>query len=171
MSSESERDGDVLDCQPTIISSSQQQQQQQQDRSPAILVQNMSYRVKTTTGMLCKKKTTETTLLTGVSAKFCYGEFVALMGGSGCGKSTLLDLLALRKDESGVEGKIWFEGQRRANLESQHAVYLMQSDISMENLTVFETLKFAAQFRLPEDTPNDELEAIVNQLLRELRPN
>jgi ABC-type multidrug transport system ATPase subunit/ABC-type multidrug transport system permease subunit len=44
----------------------------------------------------------------------------------------------------------------------------MQTDVALPNLTVRETLIYAAQLRLSESTPRDELEARVDGLIEEL---
>lgn len=108
-------------------------------------------------------------LLSGVSGVLYYGELVALMGGSGCGKSTLLDVLALRKDLKQMTGTLLHDGHQRTGLNTQDAAYVLQTDVALSTLTVFETLMFAARFRMPRGTPRRELEGLVNSLLRELR--
>jgi len=142
------------------------------DPGIAILFDEIGYQVTNAPTLLgrcrCKKPHT-LTLLSGISGYFRYGELVALMGGSGAGKSILLDLLALRKSLNDVTGTILVDGKIRTGLNTQDAAYVLQTDVTLANLTVFETLMFAARFRMPESYSDADLKGLVQSLLRELR--
>ncbi|MDP2438878.1 MAG: ATP-binding cassette domain-containing protein [archaeon] len=137
----------------------------------AVLFDNLGYCVTQEGPFLgrCRGKPKTTALLEGISGYFCYGELVALMGGSGAGKSTLLDMLALRKDSKCVTGTILFDGKLRTGLNTQDAAYVLQTDVTLANLSVYETLMFAARFRMPQSYGHEDLRRLVDSLLRELR--
>lgn len=140
---------------------------------PAIVFKDLGYRVNIKKwkrgGRFCgyRRETKEKVIIDGVNGALCFGEVVALMGGSGAGKSTLLDLLACRKDANNVLGEIRYEGLLRRRLLSSDAGYVVQGDMAMPNLTVFETLMYAADFQVT--VSREEKANIINELLRELR--
>ncbi|KRH94010.1 ATP-binding Cassette (ABC) Superfamily [Pseudoloma neurophilia] len=75
---------------------------------------------------------------------------LAIMGPSGSGKTTLLNTLSGRiKSNCKTTGSITLNGKERIPTEWMNNVgYVDQDDVIFENLTVFETLKYAAEFRL-----------------------
>ena len=97
------------------------------------------------------------------------GEFVSLLGPSGSGKSTLMDCLNGRRRATG--------GQVLANGEDfyyhfdsfrQLLGYVPQKDIVHTGLTVNLALHYTARLRLPTDTDRTELNARVEDVLREM---
>lgn len=134
---------------------------------PAITFNGLGYRVQTKRWKRCRRETQEKVILEGATGALYYGNLVALMGGSGAGKSSLLDLLASRKDPHNVVGEIRYDGRVRRRLLSSDAAYVVQSDMAMPNLTVFETLMFAANFQL--NCSHEDKVTMVNSLLAELR--
>ena len=109
------------------------------------------------------------TLLDHVSFKALPGDMIALMGPSGAGKTTLLMTLNGYLPPT--------SGQVRINGEDLYAIYdalrgsigyVPQDDIVHPELTVFEAVKYSAQFRLPPDYSDDEIDNLVDQTLRDL---
>eukprot|EP00595_Chromulina_sp_UTEXLB2642_P001051 CAMPEP_0196767956 /NCGR_PEP_ID=MMETSP1095-20130614/42164_1 /TAXON_ID=96789 ORGANISM="Chromulina nebulosa, Strain UTEXLB2642" /NCGR_SAMPLE_ID=MMETSP1095 /ASSEMBLY_ACC=CAM_ASM_000446 /LENGTH=251 /DNA_ID=CAMNT_0042136855 /DNA_START=336 /DNA_END=1091 /DNA_ORIENTATION=- len=98
------------------------------------------------------------TLLHSISGQIS-GGFYAIMGASGSGKTTLLSTLSLRLDtrHMEVDGKIRLNGREytKTILKSMSA-YVMQDDILHAELTVSETLSFAAELRLPPTITREE---------------
>lgn len=93
------------------------------------------------------------------------GSFLAILGASGAGKSTFLDVLASRK--SHYDGEIHVNGQN--NIPIKHVSrYCTQEDALFGNLTVYETLMYAAKFNMPNSYTNKELNLIVVDLIKEL---
>jgi len=109
------------------------------------------------------------TLLDHVSFKALPGDMIALMGPSGAGKTTLLMTLNGYLPPTA--------GQVRINGEDLYAIYdamrgsigyVPQDDIVHPELTVFEAVKYSAQFRLPPDYSEAEIDRRVEETLRAL---
>lgn len=109
------------------------------------------------------------TLLDHVSFKALPGDMIALMGPSGAGKTTLLMTLNGYLPPT--------SGQVRINGEDLYAIYdalrgvigyVPQDDIVHPELTVFEAVKYSARFRLPNDYSEEEINARVEQTLKDL---
>ena len=109
------------------------------------------------------------TLLDHVSFKALPGDMIALMGPSGAGKTTLLMTLNGYLPPT--------SGQVRINGEDLYAIYdalrgsigyVPQDDIVHPELTVFEAVKYSAQFRLPPDYSEEEIDRRVEETLKSL---
>lgn len=116
-----------------------------------------------------ENKSKNKVLLDHVTFKAHPGDLIALMGPSGAGKTTLLTVLNgyLRPTS----------GEVRVNGESLYAVYdalrgsigyVPQDDIVHAELTVFEAIKYSAQFRLPSDFQEAEIDRRVEQVIKDL---
>lgn len=109
------------------------------------------------------------TLLDHVS--FPVGEkcLLAVVGPSGAGKSTLLNALTgLRPAD---EGAVLYDGRDlyRDYAELRQRIGLVpQDDILHAQLTVRRALGYAAELRFPQDTADDERQARVAEVVREL---
>jgi ABC-type multidrug transport system ATPase subunit len=116
-----------------------------------------------------ENKQQQKVLLNHVTFKAHPGDLIALMGPSGAGKTTLLTVLNgyLRPTS----------GEVRVNGESLYAIYdalrgsigyVPQDDIVHPELTVYEAIKYSAQFRLPPDYSEAEIERRVDQVIKDL---
>ncbi|EOX91861.1 hypothetical protein QUC31_003329 [Theobroma cacao] len=84
--------------------------------------------------------------ITGYAPKGC---ITAVMGPSGAGKSTFLDGLAGRIASGSLKGRVSLDGMAMSpSLIKRTSAYIMQDDRLFPMLTVYETLLFAADFRL-----------------------
>ncbi|KAJ3165466.1 ATP-binding cassette sub- G member 2 [Geranomyces variabilis] len=89
------------------------------------------------------------TLLSGVSGEAKPGELVAIMGSSGAGKTTLLNCLTGRLGTGTLAGTITLDGKPRDPKSWKRAMaFVEQDDALYANLTVTETLRYAALLRL-----------------------
>eukprot|EP00736_Rhodelphis_marinus_P013719 Rmarinus@m.4582 len=114
------------------------------------------------------KKMEQKEILKGISGHIAAGDMVALMGPSGAGKSTLLDLLAGRKTVGYIVGDLLFNGKPRSEATLRNSAYVLQSDVHLPNLSVKETLQFAAQFRMPDKIRAYQMEDRIEALLETL---
>lgn len=114
-------------------------------------------------------------ILDDVSALFPAGQVSAILGPSGAGKSTLLQLLAGRKMHAGTmagfyrQGEMLFAGAPATALSRSNVAFVEQEDDwHLANLTVRETLRYAAILRLPDDMPRKKKIARAETVLRML---
>jgi ABC-type multidrug transport system ATPase subunit/pSer/pThr/pTyr-binding forkhead associated (FHA) protein len=105
------------------------------------------------------------TILHPTDLRVASGEFVALIGPSGAGKSTLLKCLA--GVSSASAGRV-LVGQEPLSLRLTDLGYVAQADTVHGQLTVKETLDYAARLRLPSDMRAQERGDAVSKLLGEL---
>ena len=108
------------------------------------------------------------TILNGVSLSI-HGELVCIVGGSGAGKTTLLD--TLNGFRPATTGQVVVQQRRllRAfDLFRQGLGYVPQDDIVHPELTVHQTLYYAARLRLPSDTSGAEIERLIEEVLESL---
>ena len=109
------------------------------------------------------------TILNDVSLSILPGEFVAIVGGSGAGKTTLMD--AISGVRPATSGTVLYNGRDYyASMALYRNIlgYVPQDDIIHTALPVRDTLRYAAQLRLPPDTSRADLDAAVDQTLAEL---
>ena len=109
------------------------------------------------------------TLLDEVSFKALPGDMIALMGPSGAGKTTLL--LALNGYLPPTSGMVRINGEDLYNIYDTlrgSIGYVPQDDLVHPELTVFEAVKYSAKFRLPPDYSEAEIDARVEQTIKDL---
>ncbi|KAG6543777.1 hypothetical protein Mapa_014808 [Marchantia paleacea] len=108
-------------------------------------------------------------LLHNISGVVSGGEILAVMGSSGSGKSTLIDALAQRIANHSLQGSITLNGEEvkhNIGLMRSISAYVMQDDLLFPMLTVKETLRFAAELRLPSSSA--EKNARVREVIKQL---
>ena len=101
-----------------------------------------------------------------VSMSIKPSEFVAFVGGSGAGKSTFMKCI------SGVDrptsGKVLLNGENLyENYENlkYNIGYVPQDDIVFSNLTLHDTLQYAAKLRMPDNTSAKERNQRIKEVL------
>jgi len=108
-------------------------------------------------------------LLHNLSGKVSSG-FYAIMGPSGSGKSTLLNTLSCRLDSNMTcNGDVRLNGMPYTNKELKWmSAYVMQDDLLNGQLTVEETLTYAAELRMDRGTPHtlimERVEAVMHEM-------
>jgi len=109
----------------------------------------------------------ERQILHDVSLSIEPGELVALAGGSGAGKTTLLEILAGLGAPS--SGQVMHDGVRVDGAMHHPGVgYVPQDDIIHGEMPLRRTLQYAARLRLPDGTPPEQADRVVDDILREL---
>ncbi|KAF7037271.1 hypothetical protein CFC21_047686 [Triticum aestivum] len=102
--------------------------------------------------------------ITGYAPKGCV---TAVMGPSGAGKSTFLDALAGRI--SSLDGRVALDGvEMSPSVIKRSSAYVMQDDRLFPMLTVYETLLFAADFRLGSAVSPSDKKLRVDNLIEQL---
>ncbi len=108
-------------------------------------------------------------LLDDVSFKALPGDMIALMGPSGAGKTTLL--LTLNGYLPPTTGVVRINGEDLYSIYDNlrgSIGYVPQDDLVHPELTVFEAVKYSAKFRLPPDYSEAEIDARVEQTIKDL---
>jgi ABC-type multidrug transport system ATPase subunit/pSer/pThr/pTyr-binding forkhead associated (FHA) protein len=108
-------------------------------------------------------------LLDSVSFKALPGDMIALMGPSGAGKTTLL--LTLNGYLPPSNGVVRINGEDLYSIYDNlrgSIGYVPQDDLVHPELTVFEAIRYSAKFRLPPDYSEDEIDARVEQTIKDL---
>ena len=98
--------------------------------------------------------------------------FVAVMGPSGCGKTTLMNMLNGADPASG--GKVYIHGlelTRNFEMLKQKIGYVPQDDIVHKELTVNQSLYYAAKLKMNEDTTEEEIQQRINEVCKNLNIN
>uniref|UniRef100_A0A8D8I2D0 ATP-binding cassette sub-family G member 4 n=1 Tax=Culex pipiens TaxID=7175 RepID=A0A8D8I2D0_CULPI len=104
-------------------------------------------------------------LLKNISGTFRSGRLSAIMGPSGAGKSSLMNVLSGFKT-SGVKGRILINNEviERAKYR-QLVAYTTQDVPLLQNITVQETLHYAADLKLPSRVTRIHKTKIVNDII------
>ena len=105
-----------------------------------------------------------TTIMAGVTGELRGGQFTAIMGPSGAGKSTFLSLLSGKTEPTG--GSLTVNGEGASLKDFRRLVgFVPQEDIMIRELTVEETLRFAARLKLPAALSPSERYAEVEHVM------
>ena len=113
-------------------------------------------------------------ILRGCSGAAAPGRMLAIMGPSGSGKTSLLNALAGQvkgASSAALTGKLLVDGKAcgGANqVDGLRVAYVRQEDVFYTQMTVRETLLFAARLRLPASVPLKEKERRVDALIEQL---
>lgn len=92
----------------------------------------------------------------------------AILGPTGSGKSSLLDVLAGRKDPSGLSGTLLLGGLPVPENFKCMVGYVVQDDVVMGTLTVRENFEFSARLRLPQSITREQRNERIDQVIYEL---
>lgn len=108
----------------------------------------------------------EQALLRDINVTFRSGEMILILGGSGAGKTTLVNaILGYEK----ADGKITYNGTDLYTDDTglqQKISFVPQSDLMRGFDSVYYTMRNAAQMKLPDNTPDEEIEKKVLETLK-----
>ncbi|CCK67899.1 ATP-binding cassette multidrug transporter PDR12 KNAG_0A02100 [Huiozyma naganishii CBS 8797] len=93
------------------------------------------------------------------------GKMTALMGESGAGKTTLLNVLAQRINMGVITGDMLVNGKDLPASFNRSCGYVAQADNHMAELSVRESLRFAAALRQPSSVPLEEKYEYVEKII------
>ncbi|XP_077650396.1 broad substrate specificity ATP-binding cassette transporter ABCG2-like [Urocitellus parryii] len=136
-------------------------------KGPVLSFHNICYHVKEKRGFLFNRKTTEKKKLSDINGIMKPG-LNAIMGPSGGGKTLLLDILAARKDPSGLSGDVWVHGVPEDSNFPHNTGYVVQDDVVTDTLSVRENIWFSAALRLPTTMSKQEKNERINKVIKEL---
>ncbi|URD72647.1 ABC-2 type transporter [Musa troglodytarum] len=106
-------------------------------------------------------------ILKGITGSVGPGQILALMGPSGSGKTTLLKLLGGRLDGD-IRGKVTYNDTPYGPSLKRRIGFVAQDDVLFPQLTVEETLVFAAFLRLPTEMSHKEKYLRADRIIKEL---
>ncbi|RVX14884.1 ABC transporter G family member 26 [Vitis vinifera] len=106
-------------------------------------------------------------ILKGITGSIGPGEILGLMGPSGSGKTTLLKIIGGRLHEN-VKGTITYNDIPYNPALKRRIGFVTQDDVLLPQLTVEETLVFAAFLRLPSNMSRKQKYARVEMIVKEL---
>ncbi|XP_072351365.1 broad substrate specificity ATP-binding cassette transporter ABCG2 isoform X1 [Scyliorhinus torazame] len=115
----------------------------------------------------CFRKTKTQEILSGINGIVGPG-MNAILGPTGSGKSSLLDILAGRKDPSGLKGEVLIDGAPQPPNFKCISGYVVQDDVVMGTLTVRENFQFSAALRLSRSIHHKEKNKRIDQVIKEL---
>ncbi|KNC55519.1 uncharacterized protein AMSG_01784 [Thecamonas trahens ATCC 50062] len=107
-------------------------------------------------------------ILHGLSGTVAAGQTLAILGPSGSGKTSLLNILGGRVTEN-VIGDVALSGTPVTKVSRRKVGYVLQEDYLFSELSVSETLEFAAALSLPGSLTDAERSARVEALVADLR--
>lgn len=123
---------------------------------------------------LARTRLASKTILDGVSADIVAGSLTAIVGSSGSGKTTLLDTISRRVKTSRIDvsGSVYYNTSLLSFDKGSNAhiavPYALQDDVLLPQLTVRETLTYAAALRLPSSVTHKERSQRVDHVLEDL---
>ncbi|MBI2923244.1 MAG: FHA domain-containing protein [Planctomycetes bacterium] len=112
------------------------------------------------------KKAGSVEILKDVSVVIRPNEFVGLLGPSGAGKSTFMD--TLNGFRPATSGQVFVNGEdlyQIFNSFKTNIGYVPQDDIIHRELTVWDALYYTAKLRLPDDTTEEELGKLLEEVI------
>ncbi|KAK3085153.1 hypothetical protein FSP39_025124 [Pinctada imbricata] len=91
------------------------------------------------------------------------GELLAVMGPTGSGKTTLLNAIAGRIPIT--TGEVTLNEKPMTKAIRRRVAYVLQDDIFLSNLTLYETLYFAAMIRIPDTVAHSEKLTRIDEIV------
>lgn len=129
----------------------------------AVRYSNLTYKIP------CANNS-EKIILQNISGYAFPGEILAILGPSGCGKSSLLNVLSGRiPAKHSLTGSLSINNQRLTKSFAKRLLgYVMQDNLMFTKQTVYETLKFSADLRLPSEISEEDRIRKVKEVIEDL---
>ncbi|KAI8833436.1 hypothetical protein BJ741DRAFT_535436 [Chytriomyces cf. hyalinus JEL632] len=109
----------------------------------------------------------EKVVLDGISGEMQSGKMTAILGPSGAGKTTFMNVLMGKLARSG--GQISINGiPSEMHTFRKMIGHVPQDDIMLQELTVREVIEYSAKARLPRDWSSQQVNELVNSILKVL---
>ena len=127
----------------------------------------LTYKPISSTGAASAKRQKmkeRTVVLDKISTKISPYKLTAWIGPSGSGKTSLTSVVAGLVDYSDIEGSIIVNGEE-GRIPKQMVGVVWQDDLLLSNLTVEETIFFAARLKTPHKVPDSEVRALVEDVM------
>ncbi|KAJ3410150.1 hypothetical protein HDV05_004054, partial [Chytridiales sp. JEL 0842] len=109
------------------------------------------------------------TLLEDVSGYCAPGTSMCILGASGAGKTTLVDILARRKTTGKIEGQLLVNGNAPNEMYNRRLGYVLAETVHIPTMTVWETLEFAANLRMPKEISDEEKKQKIQNVIDGLK--
>ncbi|XP_047421968.1 broad substrate specificity ATP-binding cassette transporter ABCG2-like [Sciurus carolinensis] len=136
-------------------------------KGPVLSFHNLCYEVKEKRGFLFGQKTIKRKKLSNINGIMKPG-LNAITGPTDGGKYLLLEILAARKDLSGLSGSVFIH-EVPEDADFPHSLgYVVHDDVVMDSLTVRENLQFSASLRLPSTMTKEEKNQRIDEVIEEL---
>lgn len=112
--------------------------------------------------------TPRTLVLDNIHTQINPFELTAWMGPSGSGKTSLTSVVAGLMDPSDVTGTMRVNHDATSSIPKQMVGVVWQDDLLLSNLTVEETIYFAARLKTPSSVTDETVRILVEETMREL---
>eukprot|EP00934_Nitzschia_sp_Nitz4_P005016 Nitzschia sp. Nitz4//scaffold209_size42451//31343//33301//NITZ4_007362-RA/size42451-processed-gene-0.37-mRNA-1//-1//CDS//3329541712//5006//frame0 len=133
-------------------------------------LEELTYQPFTSTGAAKSGKGSSndrTVVLNKVSTRISPYKLTAWIGPSGSGKTSLTSVVAGLVSPSDMEGAILVNGEE-GRVPKQMVGVVWQDDLLLSNLTVEETIFFAARLKTPSDVSDQEVRELVEDVMATL---
>ncbi|XP_052791391.1 uncharacterized protein LOC128225564 [Mya arenaria] len=110
-----------------------------------------------------KVKVKDKVILDDITVTAKSGELLAVLGPTGSGKTTLLNVISGRLKVD--DGTITFNGNPFNKRQRRRLAFVQQQDVFFSKLTLWETLYFTAQLRLPETMAEEEKRTVIEEIV------
>lgn len=130
-------------------------------------LEELTYQPVTSTAAARKKNSNvkeRTIVLDKISTQISPYKLTAWIGPSGSGKTSLTSVVAGLVDPSDIDGSVIVNGEE-GRLPKQMVGVVWQDDLLLSNLTVEETIYFAARLKTPHQTPDKEVWKLVEDVM------
>ncbi|KAF3773453.1 ABC transporter G family member 26 [Nymphaea thermarum] len=128
---------------------------------------NSNASTSSASGVVSTRQNRDKQILKGITGSISPGEILALMGPSGSGKTTLLKIIGGRL-HGNIRGKVTYNDVPYSTALKRRIGFVTQEDVLFPQLTVEETLVFAAFLRLPSSMSRQQKLKRAEFILREL---